>query len=497
MSSERYVFVLCVCTLLQLLLLPSSIALCPKSSIRLSQQRRHGTARSSSTVPRASIVEDAPHVSLEEWLAARGIDCGGCEVSSFAGGLRGLAAARDAPPGTVLLRVPLSACLLTANFDEAAFEGAAPSWTKGLPNKVQLAVQALRHSDDPSSSYGSFLSSWPDGVPSLNIPRDELLREAQSDALVEQIDSHSAWVEGQFDAATKAAPRSCSFSFDEFARALQLAGSRSLAVLRSSGESGSALVPLLDMANHRPEPNAFHRYVRAGGDDGNAEGEGEAIELVSRATISEGEEISISYGEYPNDVLAGCYGFVPGDNPHAFEGASLSQILRAAREAGALDLSEEDMDIMEGIMEVSAAALGFDARSEFRILATGPEEGLWLCLRAALSGGEKRRELLDIIEAIDMDEADDEDLWESDDHNDIARRAGILRAALGALERNVSSRSTLEEDEELLRGDNLSVGKRLLVELRSERKRLLRSASRKMAAVAENPGEACRILFSR
>jgi len=365
-----------------------------------------------------------------------------------------------------------------------------------------------------SSSYRPFLNSWPNSISSIpsfpeNIPREELVREAQSDVLVEEIDKHKSWVSDQFEAVKKAAPptfifSSPSFSLEKFTRALQLAGSRSISIqLPSSSSSsssgkGSVLVPLFDMANHHPNPTATYRLVSGSDDNNNNDDDddnegGESIELVARKDISEGEEITISYGAYPNSIMAKCYGFVPTNNPYDFERVSMRGILQAAMDAGAL-LETTDLSKVENLV----AALGFDTTNNSRILATGPEESLWMSLRAALvTNDDEYEELLEVLEAIEMDEADDEDLWEMDNDADIVRRAKIAHAAFTALEHGISAKSTLEEDEEiLLRNDTtaLSCGSRLLVELRSERKRLLRSASWRMAAVMGRPREAREIL---
>ena len=448
-------------------LLPSSIAFPPgSSSRRRSRPPESWPLGAAGTGVEVDGEERPTGLALAAWLASRGADVGGCEVATFPGGLRGLRATRPAPPETVLIAVPLDLCLVTADVDAA---GAAPAWSGELPNRVQLALQVLRHgshAEAAPSPYGPYLASWPDGIPSLpaNTPPEELRREAQRPVLfLKDMDRHRAWVRDQLEAVREVAPPSepVAFSLEAFERAVQLVGSRSLA-LRGGG---SALVPLVDMANHRPTPTAFYRHS-----DG-------AVELVATTDIAEGEEISIDYGVKSNSIMAKVYGFVPLDNPHDYELVTLSQVLDAAQEAGVLD---EDPDTLE----FAATALGLGRRTH-HIRAAGPEEDLWLALRAALAGPQEHEELQRLLAAVDMDEADEEDLWDDEDEANVARRAEVMRAACLVFERRLSAESTLEEDEDRLRHDELSAGCRLLIELRKERKRLLRSAAQRMTAMLE------------
>ena len=65
-------------------------------------------------------------------------------------------------------------------------------------------------------------------------------------------------------------------------------------------------------------------------------------------------------------------------------------------------------------------------------------------------------ELWEILEAIEMDEADEEDLWESDydNPNDVITRASILQKACSVLELNGATTTIQEVEAALMAHDN-------------------------------------------
>lgn len=75
---------------------------------------------------------------------------------------------------------------------------------------------------------------------------------------------------------------------------------------RPGGEGGAAaLLPLIDMCNHDQAPNA-----RVSASDSRA------LNLQALRDIAPGEDVTLSYGELPNDFLLLDYGFVVEDNAH-------------------------------------------------------------------------------------------------------------------------------------------------------------------------------------
>ena len=72
------------------------------------------------------------------------------------------------------------------------------------------------------------------------------------------------------------------------------------------GSSAAAMLPLIDMANHQFTPNA------------GVSGSSKSSELTMKALrdIAPGEDVSLSYGNLPNDFLLLDYGFIVDRNPH-------------------------------------------------------------------------------------------------------------------------------------------------------------------------------------
>lgn len=73
------------------------------------------------------------------------------------------------------------------------------------------------------------------------------------------------------------------------------------------GSDRLVLIPIVDIANHA----ATHRLANADVRN-NADG---SVSMVAVRDIAKGEEVRICYGEYTNEQLLFCYGFVIPDNP--------------------------------------------------------------------------------------------------------------------------------------------------------------------------------------
>ncbi|OEU06451.1 hypothetical protein FRACYDRAFT_254468 [Fragilariopsis cylindrus CCMP1102] len=437
----------------------------------------------------------------------------------------------------------------------AQAQAQAPAWTASLPKKIQLAIRVIiewnrrttttttttttiddndgnSQSNLPSSpssqsscsrGWAPFLNSWPELVLNLpeNLPEKDLVRYAQCETFIADTREYNTWLEQQYNTTSELwrshhDPQSSSSSttpqqqqlpsftntnfcsMEMFQKAVQLVGSRSVRL----SSKRSVCVPILDMANHCSMPSA--RYA--------------------------GDEVTISYGKHTNRQMAGCYGFIPTtftSNPHDYELVSLLEILYAAIDGGVLTIDDkaaggegkgESGDHLLFSVVNQVAEFGVPI-TNLRLLPFGRlDSNLWLALRIAMAilrrydkktdGNSNNNNNDDndddintiayILEAIEMDEADEDDLWESDTNVEaVIKRATVLHEALIILEQRMgrggsSSSTTLEEDERILQdfpilrlGNNST---RLLVELRLERKKLVRSLSNQMKVVlAEEP----------
>ncbi|CAJ1440196.1 unnamed protein product [Effrenium voratum] len=68
-----------------------------------------------------------------------------------------------------------------------------------------------------------------------------------------------------------------------------------------------ALIPIVDIANHAPTYQAANAEIRDNPDG--------SISMVASRDIASNEEVCICYGEYSNEQLLFCYGFVIPNNP--------------------------------------------------------------------------------------------------------------------------------------------------------------------------------------
>ena len=310
----------------------------------------------------------------------------GTGVGNDQNGLRGLVVTRQAEKRDILLSIPLKACWVTTgsevNAGKEDFE-----WSATLPKKVQLALLVLEgwqqhHQQDvvQSEDWKPFLDSWPDAVPGLpqKLSLEELERDAQCPQLVEATRNHMSWVLSNYVAAQKLAPPTDDNSLfgmvdvdlPTFQKALQLVGSRSIRVSASS----SILVPLLDLANHDANPSTtYNLNVKSYLND---DDEQPSIQLVADRTLAAGNGVTISYGDYDNQLMAGCYGFVPQPNPHNMEHLTLKQVVKAA---GIDDDGSNSKTITQQIDYVSQMGL---PTSNFRLSSGGLiDSNLWLALR--------------------------------------------------------------------------------------------------------------------
>ena len=106
---------------------------------------------------------------------------------------------------------------------------------------------------------------------------------------------------------------------------------------RPGGEgSSAAMLPLIDMANHNFDPNAG-----VGGSTSSTE-----LTMKALRDIVPGEDVSLSYGNLPNDFLLLDYGFVVDNNPHDTVKLSFDpQFVEAAKAVANVGSAIEDTKI--------------------------------------------------------------------------------------------------------------------------------------------------------
>ena len=223
--------------------------------------------------------------ALARWVESEGGFVGDV-ASETRDGVRGLYATKDVPKGTLLLRVP-EACCIAADED--------PQWGLSLR---ELATARLVGSLSRGERT-AYTDALPDDEPLLCDWTDAELLELQSPRLAEVargmtpfLDESVArvlpYVQGT-EADVRRAERSV----------------RSRALVFDSGfnyQPSMALVPLIDLANHRT-PTADD--VEPVGIDAAAK----AIALVAPRDLRSGDEVTICYRYEGNEKLLLDYGF--------------------------------------------------------------------------------------------------------------------------------------------------------------------------------------------
>ena len=409
--------------------LATSLTVSCDSPAPLSSSRVH-TPRACAAATVAS--EDDPLLS---WLAKQG---GHARVASGTdqNGLRGLVATEPVEVGAVLLEVPLTATLVDRGDGTAAesLPGEPPEWSASLPWNVQLALAVLAQRADGTSPWAPFLSSWPSEPPPLPKNMEPAqLAEAQDMRFEADVDGDYFWAAEQYAAVVEAAeaaglPTPCSDA--ELRWALELVWSRVLRL--SCGATHGVrrlLVPVLDLANHEPQPSALFTYSAAAGGGG-------AVRLHAVRALEAGDAVTITYGEESGTHFCQYYGFVPSDDPYA--SWQLSPLTLLAAVPASL------LAPPEGGWAAAAASGALDLP---RTLELGS------CLSLA--------EPLALLRAAGVGGGDDAD----------EGVAVALEAALGAI--IAAHPTSAEEDEAMLNGAELPDAVRPLVQMRLGRKRML------------------------
>ena len=392
----------------------------------------------------AATTEDDPLLS---WLAKQG---GHARVASGTdeNGLRGLVTTESVDVGTVLLEVPLTATLVDRGDGTSAesLPGEPPEWSASLPWNVQLALAVLAQRADPTSPWAPFLSSWPSEPPPLpkNLEPAQLA-EAQDMRFEADVDGDYFWAAEQYAAVVEAAeaaslPTPCSDA--ELRWALELVWSRVLRL--SCGTTHGVrrlLVPVLDLANHEPQPSALFTYTAAAAGGG-------AVRLHAVRPLRAGDAVTITYGEESGAHFCQYYGFVPRDDPYASWQISPLTLLAA--------VPVSMLAPPEGGWAAAAASGALDLPRTLELGACLSLAEPLALLRAAGVGG-------------------------GDDDADADKGAAVaLEAALGAI--IAAHPTSAEEDEALLDGVELPDAVRPLVQMRLGRKRMLELLRERLSA---------------
>ena len=235
--------------------------------------------------------------ALARWVEAEGGFVGDVNAE-VRDGVRGLYATRDVQKGTLLLRVP-EACCIAADED--------PQWGLSLRELATARlVGSLSRGEraaytDALPPEEPLLCDWSDAeLAELQCPRLVGLAKGMAPFLDESVARVLPFVQGT-EADVRRAERAV----------------RSRALVFQSGfnyQPSMALVPLVDLANHRTPD---------GGDVEPVAIDGKAVALVAPRDLSEGDEVTICYRYEGNEKLLLDYGFAEGPGQASYEALHL------------------------------------------------------------------------------------------------------------------------------------------------------------------------------
>mmetsp|Transcript_10299 Transcript_10299/g.29398 ORF Transcript_10299/g.29398 Transcript_10299/m.29398 type:complete len:493 (+) Transcript_10299:214-1692(+) len=290
---------------------------------------------------------------------------------------RGLVAREAVAPGEVLLSVPFTHVFMENQHSSDIH------WSSGMAVRLLklLAGSAGTEADACLRDWALSLPPRIDTPPiqyseeELNACRDvDTLEEATSmRALHKECSMH---LEGEI--------QSLGFSEEDYSWAVSVLHSRCFCI--QPGDLHVA-VPGIDMANHSFTPNAGVRVQhssemcqgRSAAEDvcEPPEPEPSRFELVAGDhSIGLSEEVTISYGGWPNDLFYLLFGFVPAENPHDsvvlfrtvadavqfVNELSASSVQQCLEDADLADLTHRLSQQLPEFSRVVVTAQGFDAR---------------------------------------------------------------------------------------------------------------------------------------
>ena len=296
------------------------------SSVISQVSRSQAQEASSERESQAAILEN-----LLGWMIAneaKGLDPReNSKISLFIAdyGSRGILATQSMKKGEILFQIPMRLGILDDDpgSDSTSNLEGSPPWS------ARLACKLLLMGAEKECPWSAYIQSLPTSVYSPTSP-DALysdIREIGYPEARKQVD-FSNWVaSSSWEMCRSEVPEGT--TYEDFVRALTVVHSRTFSIPAKGRRGGVArvLMPLVDMLNHSGDVDVnmsdatkpFQEIIASDAVrwDCIPKMNGEFIMCVSAVrNIFEGEELTLSYGERPNDEFFIYYGFVPPRNPH-------------------------------------------------------------------------------------------------------------------------------------------------------------------------------------
>ena len=341
--------------------------------------------------------------SFAAWCASREIDASSVSITHTEAEGIGLTAAKDLGPNEALIVVPIAAAIMheSAGAEHGTLMQSLDP-THALAIALCIATQSSTGADDvspwtalwppaPVGGWGYGAEAWASlsWCAEAAALHDEQSRAAQL-AYTERVEPHFHGL-----STSEACP-----SWERFVWALSMVSSRA-AALHMSGEAGSAreagsaheradrrlaIIPLVDLLNHRVTPTAVLTfdpgYLQAGGGGG---GGGGAFVVRTVGPVRAGSTLTICYGTKENAELLTAYGFALRRNPS--DTACLKVQLRADDPLRALKMQMAPRGMAELYESVEQGRVVMGALSWIRLDEPRDAEGRPRAEANAADGG--------------------------------------------------------------------------------------------------------------
>ena len=282
---------------------------------------------------------------LADWARTRDILFGKWDVGNVNGGLRGAIATEDVREGEVLVSAPEAAVLSVRQADSCPLPGyfVDPGYWDSIANKWEMRM-ALLLLFEKSLGEKSAWAPWLDMLPnSFGLPLtfcDSELEDLQDHLFIANLRVERAFWDDQH-AALQASMRQAP-SKGELLWALSCVSSRTF-TCEYGGRLPPAQImfPVADMFNHDSGVQTGFRF-----ENGRYE--------ITACRAAKGEQLLISYGPEPNEVLLQNYGFVPTHNVHDQVGVFERELWLVVKE-----LHDEEESVEPRVRVLTALINGF------------------------------------------------------------------------------------------------------------------------------------------
>ncbi|GFR48096.1 hypothetical protein Agub_g9781, partial [Astrephomene gubernaculifera] len=274
-------------------------------------------AAAASQFPSASTSSQDPAdvPELVSWVHQRNGLVHGATLANLAGrdGAAGwgLKASQDVEKGHRLILLPPSLHLTYGPQDDPrllSLIDKVPKDLRGAKLALQLLAQRVRGSDSPFAEYIAHLPKGVSGIPMFFSKR--AIQLIDYPPVSEQVKKRCKWLYDFSQQVLSKLPGTPEDPFggvpiDINALGWAMACVTSRAFRTRGPAQPSAMLPLIDMANHSFEPNAEVLPISGG-----------ALGLFAKRKIAAMEPLLLSYGNLGNDFLFMDYGFIVPDNPY-------------------------------------------------------------------------------------------------------------------------------------------------------------------------------------